>query len=198
MRAFSRSSISVVAAVLMACAARPTQVTTDWREPTTRALRFQKTVAIFTGDDAALRRQIEERLARRLPGGVASHTLVSDEQLAAADTGAIRSALSSAGADGVLVMRLVSVESQSAGRDVPATGSPSENLWAYLRRTPRSALTPGRETMITMQSRVYSLTDGKLVWTGHSRSFNPLSLKELVNMLADGSVEELRRQGLLP
>ena len=48
-----------------------------------------------------------------------------------------------------------------------------------------------------MESTVYSLSDAKLVWTGHSESFNPVSLKELVNMLVDGTVEELQRQGLL-
>ena len=198
MRRFSRLNHLAVAVLLVSCAARPTRVTTDWREPTTGTLRFQRTVAIFAGEDAQLRRQVENRLALRLPGGVASHTLVPDDRLAAADTQAILSALIGAGIDGVLVLRLASVESQSGGRAIPTTGSPTEDLWAYLRRTPRSALTPGRETMITMESRVYSLADRKLVWTGHSTSFNPLSLKELVNMLADGSVDELRRQGLLP
>jgi hypothetical protein len=198
MRTLSRLNALAVAALFLGCAARPTRVTTDWREPTTQALRLQRTVAFFPGEDAQLRRQVEDRLARRLPGGVASYTLVSDEQLAAADTQAIRAALNAARIDGVVVLRLVSVESQSSGRAVPATGTPAENLWAYLRRTPRAALTPGRQTTITMESRVYSVPDARLVWTGHSETFNPLSVKELVNMLVDGSVSELQRQGLLP
>jgi hypothetical protein len=198
MRSFSRLINTAVAVLLVACAARPTNVTTDWREPTTGTLRFQRTVAVFRDEDAQLRRQVEDRLARRLPGGVASHTLVSDAQLAAADTGAIRSALAGAGVDGVVVLRLVSVESQSSSGPIATAGTPAENLWAYLRRTPRGAVTPGRETRITMESRVYSVADGKLVWAGHSESFNPVSLKELINMLADGSVAELQRQGLLP
>ena len=198
MRSFSRFVTPAIGVLLMACAARPTQVTTDWRDPAASRLRLQRTVAFFPGEDPQLRRQMEDRLASRLPGGIASHTLVSDERLAAADTQAIRSAIAGAGVDGVLMVRLVSVESQSAGRTVPTTGSASEDLWAYLRRTPRAALMPGRETMITMESRVYTVPDGKLVWTGHSASFNPLSLRELVNMHADGAIQELRRQGLLP
>ena len=38
---------------------------------------------------------------------------------------------------------------------------------------------------------------GKLLWVGHSRSFNPVSLRELVNMIVDAAVKEVRSQGLL-
>jgi hypothetical protein len=153
--------------------------------------------AFFPGEDAKLRRQVEDRLAGRLPNVVASHTFVPDEQLAAADTQTIRSALLDAGFDGVLVLRLINVESQSAGVATAEGTTPTEDLLAYLRRTPRSALTPGRQTVISMESRVYSMPGGKLLWVGHSRSFNPVSLGELVNMIVDASLEEVRRQGLL-
>jgi hypothetical protein len=192
---------TLVAALLIAlstaCVARPTQMTTDWKDPAAQTVHFRRTAAFFRGEDPTLRRQVEDRLASRLPNGVASYTLVPDQQLAAADTEAIRSALSGAGTDGVLVLRLVNVESQSAGVPTPAGATAGEDLWAYLRRTPRSALTPGQQTVVSMESRVYSMPAGKLLWVGHSRSFNPVSVRELVNMIVDAAVKEVRSQGLL-
>ena len=197
MRPSPRFITAAFAALLVACVARPTKVTTDWRDPAVRTVRFRKMAAFFPGEDATLRRQVEDRLAGRLPSVIASHTFVPDEQLAAADTQTIRTALSDAGYDGVLVLRLINVESQSAGVPTSAGATPTEDLLAYLRRTPRAALTPGRQTVVSMESRVYSMPAGKLIWVGHSRSFNPVSLGELVNMVVDGSIEEVRRQGLL-
>ena len=185
-----------IAALLTACVARPTQVTTDWRNPDAQPLRFRRVAAFFAGEDATLRRQVEDRLAARLRNTVASYTLVPDSQLVAADTQSIRTALANAGIDGVIVMRLVDVASQASGVPTAAGATPSEDLWAYLRRTPRSALTPGRQTVITMESRVYSIPAGSLVWAGHSRSFNPVSLRELVNMIVDASAAEVQRQGM--
>ena len=187
----------LTATLLTACVARPTHVTTDWRDPAATTVRFRKTVAFFAGDDSTLRRQVEDQLAKRLPNAVASYTFVSGQQLAAADTAAIRSALAAAGVDGVLVLRLKNVDTQPARGTTSMGATPTENLWAYLRRTPWSALTPGQQTVVSMESRVYSVPAGKLMWVGHSRSFNPVSLREMVNMIVDASVKEVRSQGLL-
>lgn len=178
------------------CVARPTEIRTDWRDPGASTLRFQRAAVIFVGADSALRRQAEDRLAKRARNVVASYTLISDQMLAAADTQAIHAALSSGGFDGVLAVRLVSVETQR-GEDTIPTTTPAEDLWTYLRRIPRSALVPGNQTTITMTSRAYSTMSGRLLWAGHSRSFNPLSLSELLNMIVDASADEIRRQGLL-
>jgi hypothetical protein len=178
------------------CVARPTEIRTDWRDPTASTVRFQKAAVVFVGTDSTLRRQVEDRLTKRLGNAVASYSLISDQQLAAADTQAIHAALLSGGFDGAFVVRLVSVETQKGESTIPAT-TPSEDLWAYLRRIPGSALVPGNQTAITVESRAYSTGSGKPVWAGHSRSFNPLSLSELLNMIVDASADEIRRQGLL-
>ena len=196
-----RRSLQLAAAsmvvVLTACVGRPTHVTTTWRDPAAGRTRFHKVAVFFVGDDANLRQRIEDRLASRIPSAVASHNLLFDEQLAAPDTQSIRSVLVASGCDGVVVLRLVSVETQSGGEATAPGSSPAGDLWDYLRRTPRSALTPGSGTVITMESRVYAVSDPRLLWAGHSQSFNPLSLKELVDRIVDSSADELRRQGLI-
>jgi hypothetical protein len=182
--------------ILVGCAARPTQVTTTWKEPGAGPARFRKAMAFFAGDDSTLRTRVENRLARRIPNTTASHTRVTGDQLAAADTQGIRSTLIDGGFDGAVVLRLVSVERQSPTGAAPSGATPAEDLWAYLRRTPRAAIRPGRETVVTMDARVYSLPSGKLIWSGQTQSFNPLSLGELIDMIVDASVDEMRRQGV--
>jgi hypothetical protein len=172
-----------------ACAARPTRVTTTWVDPAQPSAPFHKTVAVFIGGDAALRRTIEDRLAQRLPNAVASYTLIPDDRLG--DPERVRGDLMNAGFDGAVVLSLLSVESSGGNASAPSA-TPSDDLWEYMRRTPRIALTPGRETVITMVSRVYSVTGGRLLWAGRSESFNPLSIKELVNMLVDSAANEAR------
>ena len=188
------AAAALPAVLLTSClTARPTEVTTLWREPTTSTVRFAKTLAIFTGDDAALRREIENRVAARIPGAVASHRVIPIEQLT--DTQAVRRIVERDGHDGVVIMRLIKVE-QRGGDTAQAPASPTESLWQYLRRTPRAAFTPGREVAITMESSVYSVKDGKLVWVSRSTSFNPLSTGDLVGMIVDASIDEARKQRL--
>jgi hypothetical protein len=153
-------------------------------------------MAFFPGDDSTLRVRVENRLAQRIPNVTPSHTRIPADQLAAADTHAIRSTLINEAFDGAVVLRLLRVERQSPAGAAPSGATPAEDLWAYLRRTPGAAIRPGRETVVTMDARVYSLPSGKLVWAGETQSFNPLSLRELIDMIVDASADEMRRQGL--
>ena len=185
----------VAATTLGACvAARPTQVTTTWRDRSETPIQFQRMMIIFPGEDAALRRRVEDRLANNIRNAVPSHRTIPDAELA--DTQRVISYLTDGGFDGVIVARLVSIEQRRAG-DTTVSAMPSEDLVQYLRRAPRAALRPGQETVITMETRLYSFRDRKLIWAATSESFNPLSLGELVGHLVDASVDELRRQRLL-
>ncbi len=191
MRATGSLTFVGASMVVLACVARPTQVTTDWIAHNRAPVPFKKAVTVFFSSDTSLRRRVENRLAQRLPNAVASYTLIPYERLA--DPQDVRAELARAGFDGAVVMRLLNVSDQSS--DAKASSVPSEDLVEYLRQTPRIALQPGRgETVITMESRVYSIADGKPLWMGHSRSFNPVSLNDLVDMIVNAATDEIRRQ----
>ncbi len=177
---------------LAACIARPTKVTTTWVAPNSTITPFKKTLVVFLNNDTELRRRIEDRLARALPNAVASYRLVPYERFS--DVAGVRTDLSTEGFDGAVVMRLLSVEPRS-GSPQPSTNTPAEDLVEYLRQGPRNALQPGRgETVITAETRVYSMASGPPLWVGRSESFNPVSLTELVDMIVDAASEEVRRQ----
>ena len=195
MRSLPYLAVALIATTLTACAARPTEVTTTWRDPVTTPIQFRKVLGIFVGDDATMRRKVEDRMARGRPTIVASHTVIPDAELV--DTVRVRSRIAEGGYDGVVVLRLTSVAMRAGGETIPTLGNPSETLAEYLRRSPRSALASGQETVITMESRLYSVRDGKLIWAGTSDSFSPLSIGELIDQVVDASIQELRDQRLL-
>lgn len=76
MRSIRYMAVALIAATLTACAARPTEVTTTWRDPGTTPIQLRRVLAIFVGEDAAMRRKVEDRLARGRPSIVASHTVI--------------------------------------------------------------------------------------------------------------------------
>jgi len=53
------------------------------------------------------------------------------------------------------------------------------------------------DTVVTVETNVFSVTDDKLLWSGVSETFNPNDVAKAVNDVADAVSEELRQQGLL-
>jgi hypothetical protein len=53
------------------------------------------------------------------------------------------------------------------------------------------------DTIVIVETLVYSLKQNKLVWGGQSRTTNPQDVDELVSELAAAVAEELEKQGLI-
>ena len=61
--------------------------------------------------------------------------------------------------------------------------------------------TPGyviTDTIATIQTNIYDVTSGKLIWTGNSETFNPEDVRTVVRDIAKAIGAELRKEGLLP
>ena len=53
-------------------------------------------------------------------------------------------------------------------------------------------------TIVSVETLVYSLKQNKLVWGGQSKTTNPSSVDKLVKTLATATAKELQKQGLIP
>jgi hypothetical protein len=63
-----------------------------------------------------------------------------------------------------------------------------------------SVYSPGylsTDTIISVETLVYSLTDDKLLWASTSRTTNPGNLDQLIREVADATANEMAKQGLL-
>jgi len=78
--------------------------------------------------------------------------------------------------------------------------SPSYNtFWGYYGYSYGSVVVIGgvdRDTVITVESLIFSVPLNKLLWAGVSETRNPKTLQKFVEDLVKESVKQLQKQGL--
>jgi hypothetical protein len=70
----------------------------------------------------------------------------------------------------------------------------SDRLWAVPVADGAGVPT---DTIVTIETLIYSLRQNKLVWAGRSKTTNPQDVAALVKKLSAEAAKELQRQGLL-
>jgi hypothetical protein len=197
-RIAARALLLGLALAALACAS--TRLQDTWRNPDAGPLRFHKVVVLAITSDAALRRTIEDEIVRQATRGdvVAGYSFIPDADLR--DTDKVRELVKARGFDGAFVFLLEGVEKQQSY--LPAGNAmPGYSLWGYYGYGWSSAIDPinvRTDTFVRVESRVYSVLDEQLVWSGRSETLNPSSVQELVKGVIDAVAAELRRQGLIP
>src|ERR1700755_52524 len=94
--------------LLIAAACASTHVTNVYRAPDSARPHLTKIAAIALGDSADLRRATEDEMAKQSGRrGVAGYTVLSEDDRKSAES--IRAKLQSAGFDGAVTMRLLSM-----------------------------------------------------------------------------------------
>jgi hypothetical protein len=197
-----RHLAAVTVLLLAACAS--TTFTSTWKAPDVQALKpAGKTIAaVFVSRNESRRRSAEDLLAadisRRGAHGVAAYALLPDDLRG--DGAAARAKLKAAGVDGVVVMRVV-------GRDQRVSYTPAYVMPAYYGAFGPywgygwgSVYQPGylqSDTVVSVETLVYSLTRDQLLWASTSRTTNPRDLDNLVSEVADATTREMIRQELL-
>jgi hypothetical protein len=173
--------------------------TSTWKAPDTQTINpAGKTIAaVFVSDNDSNRRAAEEALAKDLNArgahGVPAYTLLSSERDGSTEDD--RARLKKAGANEVVKMQVVGADKRPYTQVFGATSSTSY--------TPGSASSQAvssqqhYDTLVSVETTVYSLDRNELVWSGTSRTTNPEDLANLVNEVADATVKEMVKQGLL-
>ena len=199
MRQFKRW-IGLCAVVgLSGCA---TGVVSSWKAPDAEPfrLRGEKVAAVVMASDQTIRLAGEDALARELSArgakGVPMYTLLPD---AGTDEAKARAAAEQAGIVGVVVLRPVRVDKEISGN---FSGPMYGGFWGGYYGAGWGAPWSGggeirTDTIIVVETLVYSLTQNKLVWGGQSKSTNPASVDRLIENTARQVADELVRQGLI-
>jgi protein-S-isoprenylcysteine O-methyltransferase Ste14 len=184
---------------LLGCAA--TRVETQWKDPATTAqdFAFRRVIAIAQVEDDTTRRVAEDEMVRVLAAGPRAQTrgmqaspsyrLIGMDELD--DVAAMRAKVEAGGFDGALVMRLIATEER-----VTYVPGRYETGWGRV-----VSYDPGYTTVdqiVRIETSVYSVTQGKRLWSGVTRTLNPSDLPELVDEVAQAIGRELEAQGLAP
>jgi hypothetical protein len=180
-----------------------TGLVSSWKAPDAQPfqLRGEKVAAVVMVNDQSIRLAGEDALARELSArgaeGVPMYSLLAG---ADPDEAKARAAAERAGVAGVIVLRPVRVDKEILSRAI-YSGPMYGGFWGgYYGHGWGSAWSDAEihtDTIIIVETLVYSLTQNKLVWAGQSKTTNPASLNRLIENTAEQVADELVRQGLI-
>jgi hypothetical protein len=204
-----RPLAAVTATLSLAIAASVTlsavKFTSTWTSPDSAAVSFagKKVAAIAMTDDMSLRMSTEEALARALSArkidAIASYRIIPGEELKNPDRA--RAWFQRDKVAGAVILRPVSTE--SIPRYAPSLwiSSSYASLWEYYPTAWSTVYVTerrvGNDFRVVVESLVYDVSSGKLVWGGVSEATNPESLQSLVAEIVEeaGKLIERRFRG---
>jgi hypothetical protein len=197
-------------AVLALAACSSTQFTSTWKNPRARPIDLagQPIAAVVMLKGEGPRRAAEDRLANeitRLGGrGVPAYTIVGGAD--GRNRERARAAFEAAGIQGVVSVRLVDKSRQVTY--VPGMSyRPGRwrhpyyrSYWNYYGYGWGYLDDPGYnrvDTVLSVETTVYSLVQDKMIWGGLSKTVNPGNAEELVGEIAVQAAAEMKEAGML-
>jgi hypothetical protein len=192
--------------MLSACAT--TGFVSTWKAPDAQPLQLSgaKVAAVVMIGNEAARRAAEDALAREITAhgaqGVAMYTIQPEAR--PDNEQAVRAAVEGAGVAGAVVMRPVGKEKEVVATPVAYSGPMYGGYWGgYYGYGWGSPYAYGgteirTDTIVSIETLVYSLRQNKLVWAGQSKTTNPTGVDQLVKETSTAVALELQKQGLIP
>jgi len=199
-RAVTKAVLAATAAVTLAACAT-TSLQSTWKDPSAAPLNLKgkKVVALVVTDEEALRNAAEDEAAREITAhgaiGVPAYRLLPQAQIR--DKERARAIFEREGIEGVVVVRQIAKEKALSGSFSGSPGYGSfwgPGFWGggfggdgYLRT----------DTILIVETLVYSLQQSKLVWASQSQTMNPTQVGSFVRELSKTLGTEMEKQGLL-
>jgi hypothetical protein len=153
----------------------------------------KKVAALVISQDDSLRVAGEESLARELSArgmqGVATYRIAPKEELQRPETAKVW--FERAGVEGVVAVRPVSADQRQVYTPGTWVSSSYSTLWGYYGYGWNSLYVPGaveQETVVVVESTIYSVPRNELLWAAVSETRNPKDLPQFVQELVKESV----------
>lgn len=195
----------LLAGLLLAACASSTRLERSWVAPEAGTIAFEKVMVLALAPDEALRRSAEDAMRQEIEraASIASYEVIPRaEDLK--DRMRVAEAIRTSGVDGLVVMRLVSDETETRYEPGGVMPPPYTSFWGYYTRP--YALSPfygdasGRirtDRVLGIETNIYQAQDETLIWSGFTRSQDPANVSQLVADVADAVRTRLREQGLI-
>jgi hypothetical protein len=189
-----RALMMLLALGLTACAS--TNLTDSWVDPSLQTLpRFRKVLVLALTPDTSIRRNAEDALVANIKRAeaVPSYAYMPDWEGGNIDQ--IRDKLQRAGIDGIVILRLASVDKEQTW--VPGSYSSFGGYWGHAYPL---AYDPGyvrTDTIVRVETKIYDVVTDKLIYSAQSRTFNPSDTAKVVKEIVASVAEDLKKRGLL-
>ena len=171
-----------------------TSIVSEWKDPSAGPMHFGRMLVVAPSRDPAVRRTAEDELAQRIGGpdrAVPSYTVLRDEELP--DRTRLKQRAQELGFDGLVVFRIARVDKE-------ATWVPGTYWGPYYAIGGWPAWDPGyvqMNTVVSVETDVYNVMDDRLIWASRSRTYDPRSMRSLVDDVTKAVGKAMRKQGLL-
>ena len=173
-----------------------TKLVSTWRDPRfSGPIKFNKILALAINPDPLTRRVAEDAMVNQIAPGraVPAYQVLSDADRASANLTMSRA--KALGFDGLITMRLL-------GNRVRATLEPgSAAFYNYYDGGMTVVGYPDAvetERITSIETRIYSVSDQALIWSGVSNTVDLSTIKKAVGEIAKVVRSQLRDEGLLP
>lgn len=188
--------------ILLQACVPASKIENEWTAPTQKTDStkvFQKILFAALLKDDATRRIAEDKLVAEVKGrGVASYTYLRSIDTRSSES-VIADKLRQDGFDGVVVMRLTTVDKNAAY--VPGNYPSYYNSWygyyssTYPRFNDPSYSSSGR--IYHVEVNVYSLEKNKLLWTGITSAVNTTDTNKMIDNIIASVKQKMKSQGLI-
>jgi len=196
----NRVGVAAFSALLAACSS--TTIDRTWTAPDLTKIKFNKVLVIATLPEGAARRRAEDAMKAQISStqAVTSYSVLGAES-DVRDSNKVINAIKAQGIDGVIVMRGMSDRTDvSSLPSTPPMGyrsfgsyySAGYALGGYYGETITS------DRIITVETNIYEMPGGKLIWSGMTSSSSPGNIPQLVEDAAKAIRSEMARKNLIP
>lgn len=188
-----RPKLLLSSLLLAVASCASTSIVSEWKDPAVSSLRFHRVLVVAPSRDPAIRHTAEDELVNRIgpERAVASYTMLQEQELA--DRTRLKQRAQEMGFDGMVVFRIARVENE-------ATWVPGTYWGPYYAIGGWPAYDPGyvqTDTVVHVETDVYNVVDDHLVWATRSKTYDPSSMRKLVDEVASAVGKKMRDQNLL-
>ena len=197
----------VFAALVTSSCASQNKVVTEWKDPAYAASGGQKVVVMAVAENEISGRIWETEMAKQLTArgfNVIAGSSIMGSTGTRPDSAAVAAKIADSGANLVMVTRTLAVDKETTyvpGATVVAPGAYWNGYYGLYTHAYTALEAPGyveQNTVVRLETSIFDVASGKLVWGGLSESFNPSSTESLAASMMEKIVHRLESSGLIP
>jgi len=195
------SFVAIVLATVLLAGCATSRFTSTWRNPEAQPLQAkgEKVAALVMAKNEATRRAAEDALAKAITARGAQGVPMYSIAGTGADEAKTKAVLEKEGFAAVVVMRPVGSKQEISSTTYagPSYAGFYGGYYGYGWGAPYGGSEIRTDTIVSVETLVYSLKQNKLVWGGQSETTNPSQVDNFVRELANATAEEMQKQGLI-
>lgn len=199
------AALLLTALLVIGAGCASTTLTSVWRDPSYTGGPLRSVLVMGISEETGIRRIFEDEFSAKLQAvgvkAIPGYTLIPQD--GPAEPVVLDAAIAKAGAQGVLVTRLLRIERRTNYgpgyfRAVPAVGYYRDFHGYYSSSWARYSPPQAYEyDIVALETNLWSPKQGELVWSGITESFAPSNVRQATREFADTIIKALREQQLI-